>query len=79
MNEPISDIFPPRGTHGNWGWFGYEGSMCDRAIRADNPKMIAECVRLGWINPASEMMSGCPRGSRRRRSAIDHRSRKAGA
>lgn len=61
-------LFPPREEReGNdsqgrpksgWGLFGYEGSMCDIAIKADRPDMMAEAVRRGWINAKSEMLDG---------------------
>lgn len=54
----MESLFPPKESRPHWGWFGYEGTMCDSAIRADNPAMIEECVRRGWINANSEMMDG---------------------
>lgn len=51
-------LFPPKDPNKSYGWFGYEGAMCDRAIRADNPEMLTEAVKHGWINANSEMLDG---------------------
>lgn len=68
MEANEKSLFPPRSERegldergrqkAGWGWFGYEGSMCDRAIALDRPDMIRECVQRGWINPKSEMLDG---------------------
>ena len=61
MNAPQTNsqsLFPPKDPTKGYGWFGYEGAMCDRAIRADNPDMLAEAVARGWINADSEMLDG---------------------
>lgn len=51
-------LFPPKEPNKGYGWFGYEGAMCDLAIRADRPDMLAEAVARGWINADSEMFDG---------------------
>jgi len=54
----MDSLFPPKESRTHWGLFGYEGSMCDSAIKGDNPAMMEECVRRGWINAKSEMLDG---------------------
>lgn len=58
MSEVIESLFPPKVENKSYGWFGYEGAMCDRAIGADNADMVEEAVRRGWLNPKSEMLDG---------------------
>lgn len=52
-------ILPEKMNSQQYGWFGYPGAMCDRAIRADNAEMLKECVDRGYINDNSEMFCGC--------------------
>jgi hypothetical protein len=36
-----------------YGWFCYEGAMCDKAFSLDRSDMIQECIDRGWIVPES--------------------------
>lgn len=66
--ETKQSLFPPREEReghneqgkwrGGWGLFGYEGTMCERAISVDRVDMIVECFERGWINPNSTTMMG---------------------
>ncbi len=42
-------LIPPR-QNISYGFFGYEGAMCDSAIRSDNAPMLKECIERGWID-----------------------------
>jgi hypothetical protein len=41
-----------------YGFFGYKGNMCDRAIKGDNAPMLRECVERGFVDADSEMLNG---------------------
>ncbi len=42
----------------SYGLFGFEGAMCDRAIRSDNKEMLMECIKKGFINADSKTLFG---------------------
>lgn len=45
------------GPYFGYGFFGYRGAMCDRAIRADNADMLAECLERDFFDPDSELVT----------------------
>ena len=49
-------LLPPE-TNQGYGFFGYKGAMCDRAIRSDNAPMLAECLEREFFDPDDEMLS----------------------
>ena len=49
-------LLPTQDENENYGFFGYRGAMCDRAIRTDNPKMLAECIEKGFVDATSEVL-----------------------
>ena len=51
-------LLPEQIPNQQYGFFGYKGAMCDRAIRLDNAPMLRECVDRGFIDLASEMLGG---------------------
>lgn len=55
MDEKTSLL--PEDDGRNWGIFGYRGAMCDRAIKADNAPMLAECLERDFFNPDDEMLT----------------------
>lgn len=55
MSEKKS-LLPPDDGRG-WGFFGYRGAMCDRAIKADNAPMLAECLERDFFDPDAEMLN----------------------
>ena len=48
-------LLPPQGS-GQYGWFGYQGAMCDRALRSDNGPMLQECIDRGFIDADCEVL-----------------------
>ena len=48
-------MIPPK-TNEHYGFFGYEGAMCDRALRSDNAEMLKECIERGWIDADTEVL-----------------------
>lgn len=46
-------LLPPEESRA-YGWFGYQGAMCDRAIQADNGPMLQECIDRVFIDTAAE-------------------------
>lgn len=53
MNTP--SLLPPK-TNEQYGFFGYEGAMCDRAIRARNLPMLRECMDRGFMDADTEVI-----------------------
>ena len=49
-------MLPDKESQRMWGEFGYEGTMCDRAIRSDNLEDFQECVRRGYMDKDSDVM-----------------------
>ena len=49
-------LLPPFDPTITYGFFGYKGAMCDRAIRADNADMLKECIEQGWIDAKTEVL-----------------------
>ena len=56
LGQPPS-LLPERGDSNVYGVFGYVGAMCDRAIRADNAPMLAECLEREFFAPDDEMLT----------------------
>jgi hypothetical protein len=54
---PKPSLLPPNEGQ-KYGFFGYSGAMCDRAIRADNAPMLEECVERGFVDADSRMLGG---------------------
>lgn len=50
-------LLPPQENR-QYGMFGYAGTMCDNAIRADNPAMLQECIDRGWIDADTQLLMG---------------------
>lgn len=51
-------LLPEQIPDQQYGFFGYKGAMCDRAISRDNPDMLKECVERDFIDANSEMLQG---------------------
>ena len=49
-------LLPAKAHNQQYGFFGYEGAMCDRAIRADNRPMLKECIDAGFIDANTEVI-----------------------
>jgi hypothetical protein len=50
-------VLPDPASRNVWGWFGYVGTVCDNAIRADNAAMLAECLARDFFDPDGEMLN----------------------
>jgi hypothetical protein len=58
LNYDKPSVLEPYSPSGNYGFFGYRGAMCDRAIRADNVQALVECVEREFIDSDSTDMLG---------------------
>ena len=49
-------MLPDRNSQKEWGIFGYEGTLCDRAIHGDNLEDLKERIERGFMEPNSEVI-----------------------
>lgn len=50
--------FPKEVIGGGYGFFGYKGWVCDRAIYRDDPTWLQECIDRGYIDSTSILLGG---------------------
>ncbi len=49
-------LFEPKIKNKHYGFFGYEGTMIDRAVNTKNAAQIKEAHENGWINHTSKTL-----------------------
>lgn len=50
--------FEPKRSDHFYGFFGYEGYMCDKAIRTDNVEAFLACVENEWLDKDCKTLDG---------------------